>query len=202
MAFKKLNEAVLEKINDFGFEGPIGVQKEFISKIKSGSNVVLFAEKDTGKTEAFIIAVLHKLQMKAQGDNPRVLIFVKDKQAALQLEERFNAYIEHTDLRISTVYEERIINHQKDEIYLGADIVIGTPKRTAKLYFLNGINLMELQLVIVEDAEFLTGTSHHTEIHRISQSVNRCQHVIVAEKNDDRIERLRDLIMENYVVVK
>lgn len=201
MAFKKINEEVLATTEKLGYEGPIGLQKELISKLKSGANVIAIGDEEAGKTEGMIIALLHKLKMKAEGDNPRLLVFVKDKTEALKLAERFEVYTKQTDLRVLTAYEERIINHQKDEIYLGADIVIGTPKRISKLYFLNGINLMELQTIVVEDAEFLTGTSFHTEIHRIAQSLNKCQYLVMAKSLTPRVEQLKGLIMENHYLV-
>lgn len=202
MPFKKLNQLLLDKIAEIGLEEPTALQKELIPKIKSGADIFAVGEKGSGKTEALIIGVLQKLQMKPKGDNPVALIYAKDKAAVVALEERFKRYTEFSSMRVRMVYEERIINHQKDEIYRGADIVIATPKRLSKLYFLNGINLMELQMIIVEDAEFLVGSSFHTDIDRISESIQKCQHIVFAEKYDSKLERLRDLFMGNAQVVK
>ncbi|MDA7804200.1 DEAD/DEAH box helicase [Crocinitomix sp.] len=201
MAFKKLNEELLVKLNELGFENPTPLQKEIIPKIKSGGAIYGLGAQGAGKTEALIISVLQRLKMKPQGDNPIALIFVKDKESVLALAERFEQYTRYSDIRIRTVYEERIINHQKDEIYKGADIVIATPKRLSKLYFLNGINLMELKMIIIEDAEFLIGTDFHTDIHRITQSV-KAQHIVFAEKWDRHLEKLQDLFMINAQIVK
>ena len=155
-----------------------------------------------GKTTALIIGVLQRLKCMAQGDNPRALIFVKDKEACEKLEAEFEKYIKRTEIRLATVYEERIINHQKDEIYAGCDIVIATPKRLSKLYFLNGINLTELMMIVVEDAEFLKQGSFHTDIDRITESVERSQRIVFAEEKDDKLSRLDDLFMGRAEVVK
>ena len=93
-----------------------------------------------------------------------------------------------------TAYDERIINHEKDEIYAGADVVIGTPSRMSKLYFLNGINLNELELIAVHQAEFLVGTPFHTDIDRIAQSV-KAQHMVFSKAPNERLERLNELFM-------
>lgn len=184
-----------------GIEDPTTLQAELIPKIKSGAHVFGIGGEGAGKTETIIISTLQRIQMRAQGDNPTALIFVKDKAAVLALEERFKPYVEFSDVRVRTAYEERIINHQKDEIYLGADIVIATPKRLSKLYFLNGINLMELKMIIVEDAEFLVGTDQHTDIHRITESI-KAQHVVFASAWTDHLEKLKDLFMANAQIVK
>ena len=202
MPFKKLNELLLEKIATLGLEEPTALQKVLIPKIKSGANVFAIGPQGSGKTEALVISVLQKLQMKSERDNPIALIFAKDKNAVLALAERFKKYTEFSELRIRTVFEEQRVSQQKDEVYLGADVVITTPKRLSKLYFLNGINLMELQMIIVEDAEFLVGTSFHTHIDRISESIEKCQHVVFAQKYDSKLERLRDLFMRNAQIVQ
>ncbi|NOQ73343.1 MAG: DEAD/DEAH box helicase [Crocinitomix sp.] len=202
MPFKKLNELLLEKIATLGLEEPTDLQKVLIPKIKSGANIFAVGPRGSGKTEALVISVLQKLQMKSERDNPVALIYVKDKDAVLALAERFKKYTEFSELRIRTVFEEQRVSQQKDEVYLGADVVITTPKRLSKLYFLNGINLMELQMILVEDAEFLVGTSFHTHIDRISESIAKCQHIVFAEKFDSKLERLRDLFMKNAQIVQ
>ena len=202
MPFKKLNERLLDKIAEIGLEEPPSLQKVLIPKIKSGANIFAVGPNGAGKTEALVISVLQKLQMKAKGDNPVALIYAKDRDAVMALTERFKKYTEFSDIRVSAVFEEQNINQQKDEVYRGADIVVSTPKRLSKLYFLNGINLMELQMIIVEDAEFLVGTSFHTHIDRISESIQKCQHIVFAQKYDSKLERLRDLFMKNAQVVQ
>jgi len=202
MFLKKLNPSLLFQLEKQAFNTPTKLQESLIPKVKSGSSVIAIGEKDSGKTTGLIISVLQKLKMQASGDNPRALIFVKDKKEALALEEKFNQFVNDTDLRICTVYEERAINQQKDEVYLGTDIVIGTAKRLSKLYFLNGLNLMELELIAIEDAAFLVGTSLHTDIHRIGQSVKKCQYLILAEKMDQKIEQLRHLLAPNAVIIE
>ena len=102
-------------------------------------------------------------------------IFVKDKKAALELEAAFKLFTRGTDLRIYTVYDEQGIDHQKDDIYYGVDIIIATPKRLNKLYHINGIHLGELQLLIIEDAEFLSKNSLHAEIVRLTESITKCR---------------------------
>lgn len=201
MPFKKVNPILEEALVRLGLDTPTELQKRVFPKMKSGENLFIVGEKGAGKSLALVMGVIQKLKAKQQGDNPRALIFVKNKEEAVKLKEMFDLFKRETGLRVSMVYEERIINHQKDEIYLGADIVIGTAKRISKLYFLNGINLMELILIAVEDAEFLTGTGLHTDIDRITQSMSRCQRIVVAEKMTDKIDKLKGLFMELATVV-
>ena len=201
MSFKKLIPPLKEALTKFGFEDPTSFQKLVIPKIKGGANLIGIAPDGFGKTTTLIISTIQKLNGSAYQDVPRALIFVKDKDAAISLEEEFNKFIKNTDLRIFSAYEEGSINFQKDSIYPGVDIVIATPKRLNKIYFQNGINLTRLQLLIVEDSDFLVGTSFHTEIHRITESLTKCQYLVFGNKYDHKIEKLQELYLDHAQVI-
>lgn len=202
MPFKKLIEPLKESINHLGFETPLPFQKKILSKIKGGANVFGIGPKGCGKTSSLIISVVQKLKGKAFEDAPRVLIYVKDKQAALDLEREFNAYTSNTDLRVYCAYEEHDFEKQREEIYYGADIVIGTPKRISKIFFSNGINLGQLQLFIIEDAEFLFRNNFFSDVSRISESLSKCQYLIFSNKFDTRFERFQNSGMHNSQIIK
>jgi|TARA_R110000782_G_scaffold236819_3_gene322950 superfamily II DNA/RNA helicase len=202
MSFKKLLPPIKNALQSLKIDTPTSFQKLLIPKIKSGIDVIAIAEEGAGKTTTLIINTIQKLKGEAFEDVPRALIFVKDKEAALTLEEEFNKFTKYTDLRIFCAYEESTIQFQKDTIYTGVDIVIGTPKRLNKIYFQNGINLTGLQLLLIEDADFLEGTSFHTEIHRIAESLNKCQFVVFSNHFGSKIEKLQDLFLKHAEVVK
>lgn len=201
MSFKKLLPVTKNTLEQLQMESPTPFQKQLIPKIKSGKDLIAVGKESTGKTTTLIINTIQKLNGEAFGDVPRALIFVKDKESALKLEEQFNIFTQHTNLRIFCAYDEGNINHQKETIYFGMDIVIGTPKRLSKIYFQNGINLADLQLFIIEDAEFLEGQSHHTEIHRIYESLNKCQTIVFSNNYGSKIEKIQDLFLEHAEVI-
>lgn len=197
MAFKKLEPQLLENLAGHNFEDPNPFQQKIISKIKSGSNVYGIGPKGCGKTTSLVISAIQKCKAHPVGDNPRVLIFVKDNAAVDSLAALFEPLTYHTGLRVVTINEVFNLEKQKDAIYLGSDIVIATTKRLSKLYFLNGINLGQLQMLVIEDAEFLIRSNFHTDVSRISESLPKCQHLVYAEKFDAKLERLDNLFMHN-----
>ena len=162
----------------------------------------VIAPEGAGKTTSIIISVIQKLKAKAVGDAPRALIFAENKQACLDLESAFKAFTQNTDLRVYCAYDEKNIDDQRDEIYNGTDIVIATPKRLNKIFYLNGINLNQLQLFIVEDASFLLGKSSFGEISRTPESISHCQYLVFSDKFDARFERWRETFMFNARLVK
>lgn len=202
MPFKKLLPVIQDNIARIGFQNPTPFQERIIPKIKGGMNLFGIAPKGSGKTTALVISVVQKLNGTMLDDVPRALIYVKDRQAALDLEQAFQEFLKNTDLRIYSAYEEPKINNQRDDIYAGMDIVIATPKRLSKLYYMNGINLGRLQLLVVEDAEFLYDNSCHTDVNRITESLSKCQLLVFNHAFTDRMERLQDLFMNNAQIVE
>lgn len=202
MSFKKLTPLLKEALERIGYEEPTAFQKTILPKIKGGADVFGIAPKDSGKTDALIISTIQKLKAEAYQDSPRVLIFVKDKKAALALEANFKRYTRGTDLRVYPAYDEQNIDHQKDEIYYGQDIIITTPKRLNKLYLINGIHLGEVQLLVIEDAEFLASNNLHAEIIRVSESIKKCQYLIFADKYYPKFDKFENAFMSNAQLIK
>lgn len=202
MSFKKLIPSLKETLINKGFEDPTPFQKNIIPKIKGGANLFGIGPDGCGKTTSIIISTIQKLKGEPFEDAPRALIFVKDKEAALELEEKFNSFVGSRGLRVFSVFEQHQIMHQKDLIYDGVDIVIATPKRLSKLYFQSGINLNQIQLLIVEDADFLMQSGLHSEVGRITNSLSKCQYLVFANKLDAKLKRLQDSFMSNAQVVE
>jgi len=202
MSFKKLNIPIKESLERLGFTTPTPFQASILPKVKGGADVFGIAPKGSGKTTAMIINTMQKLKSEAFDDSPRALIFVKDKKAALNLEAEFKTFTRYTDLRVYTVYDEQGIDHQKDDLYYGVDIVIATTKRLSKLYHINGIHLGELKLLIIDDAEFLAKNNLHADIVRLSESITKCQYLIFADKYHPRFDRFKDSYMSNSQLIE
>lgn len=201
MPFKKLNIPLKEALDRLEIETPTTFQKKSIAKIKSGANFYGIAPEGAGKTTAMIISTIQKLKSEAYMDAPRALIYVKDKEAALNLEQKFKEFTRYMDLRIYCAYDEQNIDHQKDDIYYGVDIVIATPSRINKLFSITGIHLGELQLMVLEDANDLLKRTANNAIYRISQSITKCQYLVFAENWDSKLEKLEETFMINPVKV-
>ncbi|MCH4824163.1 DEAD/DEAH box helicase [Gramella lutea] len=201
MSFKKLNPLLKEALADLDLENSNSFQKKALPRIKSGKDLYLIAPGDSGKTTAMIISVIQKLNAQAFEDSPRALIYVKDKEAALELEQKFKTFTEEMDLRIYCAYEEQNIEDQKYEIYYGMDIVIATPRRLGKLFSMTGIHLGQLQLFIIEDADFINRGNHFNEIIRIPLSIKKCQYLVFAEEMSPKLEKLQESFMERAQII-
>jgi superfamily II DNA/RNA helicase len=202
MSFKKLHPLLKESLETAGFEASNPFQKKVLPTLKGGSDAYIIAPKGSGKTIALIIATIHKLKAAAFEDSPRAIIVVKDKADALALKDEFERFTKNTDLRIYALYDEYDVEKQKTEIYPGQDIVIATPARLSKLYFLNGIHLGEVQLFAIEDADYLGRNNTYNHILRLSESLDKCQFVITADEMNSKILNYQNTFMSNAQLIK
>jgi superfamily II DNA/RNA helicase len=202
MSFKKLNPLLKESLENEGFETSNPYQKKALPILKGGSDAYMIAPKGSGKTTALIIAVIHKLKAEAFEDSPRAVIIVKDKIEAIALKDEFERFTNTTNLRVYAAYDEYDLEKQKEEIYYGQDIVIATPSRLSKLYFLNGIHLGEVQLFAIEDADYLGRKDAYNQVLRLSESVDKCQFIILADVMNSKIANYQNAFMSNAQVVK
>jgi len=202
MAYPRLTPHLNNTLERLEMETPLPYQEQILTPIKSGKKLICIAPEGSGKTTSICISALLKLKDAQHQQNPRVLIFVKDKQAALDLEKAFVPFVRFSDLQVFSAFDQHDITGQKDTIYDGVDILIGTPSRLCKLFFLNGIPVAPLKLVMIEDAEFLSKNTDHIEIIRMMDSTKSTQMVIFAAKHISRFERFTDTCMPHAEVLK
>ncbi|MBC3844894.1 DEAD/DEAH box helicase [Winogradskyella echinorum] len=202
MSFKKLHPLLKESLENAGYETSNAFQKKVLPTLKGGASAYITAPRGSGKTTALIITTIHKLKAAAFEDSPRAIVVVKDKVEALALKEEFERFTQNTDLRVYALYDEYDIEKQKTEVYYGQDIVIATPTRLSKLYFLNGIHLGEIQLFAIEDADYLGRNNAYNHILRISESINKCQFVIVADEMNSKILNYQNSFMVNAHLIQ
>ena len=87
-------------------------------------------------------------------------------------------------------------------MYYGQDIVIATPARLSKLYFLNGIHLGEIQLFVIEDADYVGRNNTYNLLLRLSESVGKSQFVIIADAMSSKIKNYQNSFMSNAQLIE
>jgi superfamily II DNA/RNA helicase len=194
MPFKKLVPALKDNLIKLQINEPTAFQKLSIPVVKSGVNMFGIAKEAAGKTTSLIINTIHQLKGRAIEDSPRAIIYVANKEAALDLELEFKKFTNDTDLRVYCVYEEAKLQDQMDKIYPGVDIIISTTKRFNQIYFQNGVHLGQLELLVIEDAKFLIKGEQTQNIIRILQSVERCQVLVYSDDLYPYVERFKETL--------
>ena len=113
--------------------------------------------------------------------------------------DRLGAY---TDLRVHTACDDEKIDVQKDKIYMGSDVVIGTAKRLNQIYSLYALNLGVVKILAIDDAELVIKNLNYLQIDRLTESLPKAQKIVFANFLTEWVERLADTFMNNQEIIE
>ena len=202
MKLKKLLPELVKGIIEAGFDtNPKEIQSTCIPKIKSGADLFVIAPENSGKTTAIVISTIQQLKTAFE-EAPRAIIMAATRDKAFELEEQFKLLGKYTNLRTFTVFDKGDIQYQKDMIYEGLDILIGTPVRINELLSATGIPTSSLKILAVDDTETVFPLRHHPVIYRIADRTKKLQCLIFANKWHDKFDDLWERLEKNPIVIK
>lgn len=202
MKLKKLLPELVKGIVDAGYDiNPRKIQGDCLPKIKSGVDLFVVSPEESGKSTAIVIGIIQLLK-KAGEEAPRAIVMASSRDKAFELEEQFKLLGAHTNLRTFTVFDKGIIQYQKDMIYEGLDILIGTPRRINELLSITGIPTSDLKVLAVDDAESLFTNNYHPVVYRIADRTKKLQFLIFANKWHEKFDDLFDRIMKNPFILR
>src|SRR5688572_24432345 len=120
-----LSEATLKAIGGLGYEEPTPIQARTIPLMLQGTDVIAQAQTGTGKTAAFALPIIEKLDPSLR--LPQALILTPTRELAVQVSEAFHSYSKDTPVSVLPVYGGQPIDRQLRALERGVQIVVGTP---------------------------------------------------------------------------
>lgn len=195
MAFKKLNDTLKQALIEYGLNSLSEFQSKVITAIKGGRNTIIIAGEEKYKSTALVIGILQKVQVASNDDAPRAIIVVENKEKALEMEALFNKLAKRTDLRIVVLHDKGHKVYQRIDLYEGSDILISTQKRLFEMYLQNGVNLGQLKTLVIDGAEAILKQDTKKEIQRMTESISKCQYVLLNNTMTDRIEKSQETFL-------
>ena len=146
----QLAEPLRRAVRDAGYIEPSPIQAQAIPPVLAGRDLIGCAQTGTGKTAAFALPILQRLDAHngtPNGRKPRhirVLVLSPTRELAAQIGESFETYGKFTDLRQVTIFGGVNQNPQVDRLKRGADILVATPGRLLDLIGQGYIKLGQL----------------------------------------------------------
>jgi ATP-dependent RNA helicase RhlE len=201
MINEKLDAQLIEVLQENGFTESTELEQICIPKIKSGRDLLCIAPKGSGKSTTIVVSVLQKLK-SSLNDVPRAVIVVLNKDRALEIKEEFKRLGEYTDLRVHLACDDGKIDDQKDLIYMGSDVVIGTAKRLNKIYSLYALNLSGVKIFAIDDADSVIKIMNYLQIDRLAESMPKAQLVLFATEITEWLERFSNEFMNVQEVIE
>jgi ATP-dependent RNA helicase DeaD len=147
-----LSEAVLKVLDEVGYETPTPIQWQIIPEILSGRDVVGQAQTGTGKTAAFALPLLTRINLKLK--NPQVLVLTPTRELAIQVAESFQRYAGRMrGFHVLPIYGGQDYERQFRRLKQGTHVVVGTPGRVMDHIRRETLHLDMLNCLILDEAD-------------------------------------------------
>ncbi|KRA22273.1 cold-shock protein [Microbacterium sp. Root61] len=147
-----LGDAVLKALSDVGYETPSAIQAATIPTLLAGRDVVGLAQTGTGKTAAFALPILDRLDVSQK--TPQALVLAPTRELALQVCEAFEKYAAHVKgVHVLPVYGGQGYGTQLSALRRGVHIVVGTPGRIMDHLDKGTLDLSELKFLVLDEAD-------------------------------------------------
>jgi len=146
-----LSGAVLRSVEELGFESLFPIQAQAIIPLLEGKDVIGQARTGTGKTAAFGVPMVERLNpeiRKVQG-----LVLVPTRELAVQVADNIKLFAKYTKLKVLPVYGGEPIQRQIRALTSGVHIVVGTPGRLIDLLKRGILNLSLVKTVVLDEAD-------------------------------------------------
>lgn len=150
-----LSEPLLRAVSAEGYTTPTPVQEQSIPPLLAGRDVLGVAQTGTGKTAAFALPVLQIMSRnRPQGKRKiRALVLSPTRELAAQIDERFDAYSEHLDIRHKVIFGGVNQNPQVRALQKGLDILVATPGRLLDLINQGHIDITHVEFFVLDEAD-------------------------------------------------
>ena len=147
-----LSEPVLKALESVGYETPSPIQAQIIPFVMAGRDVLGQAQTGTGKTAAFALPVLSKIDIKQK--DPQVLVLAPTRELAIQVAEAFQRYASHIKgFHVLPIYGGQDYTTQLRQLNRGAHVIVGTPGRVMDHMRRGTLKLDQLKTLILDEAD-------------------------------------------------
>ncbi|MFL6060463.1 MAG: DEAD/DEAH box helicase, partial [Marmoricola sp.] len=153
-------------IKDVGYETPSPIQAEAIPPLLAGGHVVGLAQTGTGKTAAFALPILSRIDLSQK--TPQVLVLAPTRELALQVSEAFEKYAgQIKGLHVLPVYGGQGYGVQLSALRRGVHVVVGTPGRVMDHLEKGTLDLSELRFVVLDEADEMLNMGFAEDVEQI-----------------------------------
>ena len=148
----ELSPAILETVREIGYESPSPIQAASIPHLLAGRDLLGQAQTGTGKTAAFALPILSRIDVSKRV--PQALVLAPTRELAIQVAEAFQTYARHIEgFHILPVYGGQGMGQQLRQLARGVHVIVGTPGRVMDHLRRETLNLDHLQTLVLDEAD-------------------------------------------------
>ncbi len=197
----KLNKQIISAMKEAGYLETKPVQEACVNRFAGGQDWIVVGPEDCGKTSAYVLSTIMKLKYAFE-NAPRALIMAANREKVEETVALFEQMAKYTDLRVLALYPGGGMQDQRDDLFAGIDIVVGTPDRISTIYINSGLNINKVQLFIIDDAEEIIKQGFQNIIIRLADCMPKCQKLAFSLVYHEKLEKLTSQMMTGQEVIE
>ena len=171
-----IDKRVLRALADVGYESPSPIQAATIPALLEGRHVVGLAQTGTGKTAAFAVPILSRMDLRQK--TPQALVLAPTRELALQVSEAFERYAAHLPgLHVLPIYGGQGYGVQLSALRRGVHVVVGTPGRIMDHLDKGTLDLSELRFLVLDEADEMLKMGFAEDVEKILADTPEDKHV-------------------------
>lgn len=193
---------ILSALSELGYETPSPIQEEAIPLLLEGRDLLGQAQTGTGKTAAFALPLLTRLEVKKAP--PQVLVLTPTRELAIQVSEAFQAYARHfKGFHVLPVYGGQAYSFQLNGLKRGVHVVVGTPGRVLDHIQRGSLKIDALKSVVLDEADEMLRMGFIEDVEKIvSGAPDTCQMAMFSATMPHQIKRIAKLYLKDPSEVK
>jgi len=168
-----LNPNILSSIEELGFVNPTLIQELIIPEVLSTENDIIgLAQTGTGKTAAFGLPLIDKLDLKTK--YPQLLVLSPTRELCVQISKDLEKYSKNiSNIKIATVYGGANITTQIKDLKEGSHIVVGTPGRVLDLINRKVLKIDKINFLVLDEADEMLNMGFKEDLDNILETTNK-----------------------------
>lgn len=163
-------EPIVKALQEKGYSTPTAIQEKAIPVVLNKRDLLGCAQTGTGKTAAFAVPIIQHLSQRKENGTRReikALILTPTRELAIQIDDSFNDYSKHTDLRHCVIFGGIKQKSQTDQLRRGVDILVATPGRLLDLMNQGFVSLDSVRHFVLDEADRMLDMGFIHDIKRI-----------------------------------
>jgi ATP-dependent RNA helicase DeaD len=174
----ELIEPLLRALAKEGYEQPTPIQEQAIPQVLAGKDLLATAQTGTGKTAAFALPLLERLESGRK--TPQVLVLAPTRELAMQVADSFKAYAAgHPHLKVLAVYGGTDFRSQISTLRRGVDVVVGTPGRVMDHMRQGTLDTSGLTSLVLDEADEMLRMGFIDDVEWILEQLPKERQVVL-----------------------
>jgi len=191
----ELPETILSALRDLGYEQPSPIQIKSIPFLLQGKSILGVAQTGTGKTAAFALPLLSRLDLSLAV--PQIIVLAPTRELAIQVAEAFKSYAKNLkNFRVLPVYGGQDMRTQLRALSRGVHVIVGTPGRVLDHLKRRSLDLSGIRAVVLDEADEMLRMGFIDDVEDIlSNTPSDCQYALFSATMPPAIKR----VASNYL---